>query len=103
MPDESTPETPDTKPKKPEEMKLTANEQDHFRELIGDTDNVAREMAAIELRKSELVDRLKNLVLDQKRMQEKIQKRLGLTDGQFNIDIEKGTVVPAGGMVRRTM
>jgi len=98
MSEEVTPETPDTKP---DEMKLTANEQDHFKELLADSDNIAREMAGMELRKIELMQRLQNLMLEQRRVQEKIQKRLGIQDGQFTIDVEKGTVVPVGGMMRR--
>jgi hypothetical protein len=45
-------EVKETEDTKSEEMKLTANEQDRFKELIADTDNVAREMAVIELRTS---------------------------------------------------
>jgi hypothetical protein len=102
MPDEAEPPTPPESPDtEPDEMKLTASEQEHFRELLADTDLVARELAGLELRKAELMQVLQNRVLEQKRMQEKIARRLGIQDGQFNINIEKGTVVPVGGMMMR--
>lgn len=91
----------ENKPDKPDEMKLTASEIDRIKEILTDSDNIAREMAGIELRKVELLGRLSNLMLEQRRVQEKIAKRLGIQDGQFTIDVDKGIVVPQGGMMRR--
>jgi hypothetical protein len=104
MPDEAEPPTPPESPDtEPDEMKLTAKEQDRYKELIADMDEISRTLAGMELQKMELVGRLQNLALEQRRFSEKIGRRLGITEGQFNIDVEKGTVVPVGGMMMRRM
>lgn len=96
-------ETPDAVPEKPDEMKLTAKEQERYKELILDMDEISRALAGMELQKVNLIQRLQSLVLEQQRFNEKLAKRLGIQDGQFNIDIEKGIVVPAGSMMMRRM
>jgi hypothetical protein len=81
-------------PEKPETMKLTPQELMRLRDIIGERQELAEFLCQLELQKSEIMRKVGNNFETQKTFMDKVGRRLGLRDGQFNVNAETGEVTP---------
>jgi len=88
------PEDEVKEPDKPETMKLTPAEMTRLREIIGERQELAEFLCQLEMSKSEIMRKVGNNFETQKSFMDKIGRRLGLRDGQFNVNAETGEVTP---------
>jgi len=74
--------------------KITSGELEQLKEVNGFMDMICREVVNIELRKSQLLQKLTMKMDYQNDLQTKIGQRLGIPQGQkFQINMESGEVV----------
>lgn len=89
---------PDKEPEKPETMKLSPAEMTRLREIIGERQELSEVIVQLEMSKAEIMRKVGNNFETQKSFMDKVGRRLGLRDGQFNVNPETGEVTP--GQVR---
>ena len=95
------PTPPPLAPPGPPVYHLIEWERENLKELSDELQQLYATNVALDLQKARVLQTIGNNQLEQKRLLDKVQRRLGLPDGlNVDVDPEKGTLTPVIGMRR---